>query len=422
MTAGITTRDQRTIVPFVNESGSPNIGPYFYKNWTGTDRLKVRRYKTVKIVSDRIRFKTIAGKRTIVQYQKIRFKSIRDIPPKLPKVTDQHPYTADIIQAYFGSSVYWRDAGHTLVGENSSNFIGYAGASPTSFAVDNSQKLAALGKLREKIAGSSFNAGVFIAEGPEALRMIGNAATRIYQAAHAVKRGHFRDAARALTQGTDRSRFAAKVTASNWLELQYGWLPLLNDVFDGLQYLAHYLYAPPPYVVRVKRKGVTTPVLTSSPSNTYWSKQDLTCGYSLICHLTEVDQIQLVGLTDPLSVAWEKLPYSFVFDWFIPVGNYLSARGLSQALKGTFVETTYSKVAVSGLSATPGSVLSLIREGYPNTYKRIVVNRTVSTTLQIPTPEVKPLSQVMGWRHAANAVGLLTQLVDNDLLSVKTRK
>lgn len=32
-----------------------------------------------------------------------------------------------------------------------------------------------------------------------------------------------------------------------------------------------------------------------------------------------------VGLTNPLSVAWELIPFSFVVDWFLPIGKYLDA-------------------------------------------------------------------------------------------------
>jgi hypothetical protein len=36
-------------------------------------------------------------------------------------------------------------------------------------------------------------------------------------------------------------------------------------------------------------------------------------------------QASAVGLTNPLEVAWEVVPFSFVVDWFYPVGDYLSS-------------------------------------------------------------------------------------------------
>lgn len=31
-----------------------------------------------------------------------------------------------------------------------------------------------------------------------------------------------------------------------------------------------------------------------------------------------------MGLTNPLEVTWELLPFSFVADWFLPIGDYVS--------------------------------------------------------------------------------------------------
>jgi hypothetical protein len=41
--------------------------------------------------------------------------------------------------------------------------------------------------------------------------------------------------------------------------------------------------------------------------------------------------------------------------------------------------------------------------------RNIVVTRTVSTSLDVPLPSWKPLSQVASWKHCANAVALLVQ-------------
>jgi hypothetical protein len=38
-----------------------------------------------------------------------------------------------------------------------------------------------------------------------------------------------------------------------------------------------------------------------------------------------ISNLDTAGVINPLSIAWELSPYSFVVDWFIPVGNVLSA-------------------------------------------------------------------------------------------------
>lgn len=39
-----------------------------------------------------------------------------------------------------------------------------------------------------------------------------------------------------------------------------------------------------------------------------------------------------LGLLDPVSLAWNLLPMSFVFDWFIPVGTFLDGFTATEGL------------------------------------------------------------------------------------------
>jgi hypothetical protein len=42
---------------------------------------------------------------------------------------------------------------------------------------------------------------------------------------------------------------------------------------------------------------------------------------------------QQVGITNPLLYAWEVIPFSFVFDWFLSVGDYLTAQTALQGVQ-----------------------------------------------------------------------------------------
>jgi len=331
---------------------------------------------------------------------------IRNKPPKRSR-TEEHAYTTS--DTYTTDVIFgYRDPPSLIFRTGTGANTGYW--SPTySVPWDSNADLSLLGKLREKVAGSDFNAGIFLGEGREALFLITDSANRIYRSFAAAKKGNLLKAQRILLAGKPYEKLGRKTVASNWLELQYGWLPLLKDAESGAQFLAHQFSVPLQHTVKVsvRKTGTMTngySFATLLDAKAFRSKQ-------IRAILKEKDVIALSGLTDPLSVAWELLPYSFVLDWFIPIGNYLSARGLSQSLSGTFVTTDKTLVQCGGFAFKRPSVTT-VTDGRESrlSFKRIDFSRSISTTLSVPRPSVKPLSKVASWQHCANAVALLQNL------------
>jgi hypothetical protein len=59
--------------------------------------------------------------------------------------------------------------------------------------------------------------------------------------------------------------------------------------------------------------------------------------------------INSLGLTNPIAVAWELVPFSFAVDWFLPVGNTLSALTAGQGLTwlgGYITKRVYRAVSI----------------------------------------------------------------------------
>lgn len=206
---------------------------------------------------------------------------------------------------------------------------------------------------------------------------------------------------------------APKEFSSAWLELQYGWLPLLSDAEEGAQFLAHQLNSP---LQTTYRTSVTKRAVHSRA--TQWQKCP---GFgrgtgpgrqfyrrSLIARIKEKDSIpKLLGLTTLESVAWELTPWSFVIDWFIPIGDWLSARGHAQGLTGTFITTDKNSSTALEPYGDFTIPFSEITPWERNFFENGSINRAVSTTLQVPMPVTKPLSKALSWRHCVNAVALL---------------
>ena len=274
-------------------------------------------------------------------------------------------------------------------------------------------------KLTEKLKGSDFNMSVFLGEGHQTLKLLGDTAIKLAKAGYHAKKLDLLGAARALFEGTTRKPLArhdwtkhrpgapsAKNSSSLWLELQYGWLPLLKDAEACAQSLAHYLNYPTVQTYRVGVRRETNDVLVdnSNPSFKLALHRTKSHRRGLIARISEKPTgWATLGLLDPELVAWELLPFSFVADWFIPIGSWMEARAWASRLTGTFI-TTDKRTALAG---------PVLFNGAPRTasrYRNMLFDRVISTTLAVPMPQMKTLGQAASWQHCANAIALVTQV------------
>jgi hypothetical protein len=200
--------------------------------------------------------------------------------------------------------------------------------------------------------------------------------------------------------------------------LQYGWKPLLHDAYSGAQFLAHQLSAPAVkrYTAVLTSASLKTAPLDTVSAGSYSGALLVTrkCSRQIIAFLSESNVSALTNLIDPLTVAWELMPYSFVVDWFAPIGSYLSARGLSSQITGEFVTThlfgleKYGKPFV--VNTDPNVIYSPLDTFPFCKFTYLKMDRYVATSLSVPVPQMRPLSSVPSWGKAENALALLTQL------------
>lgn len=395
------------------DRGNFPVGMLWQKSWSGGDypvtppvSIFGQYWRKVEVAS------SLPGGKPRLTYRQV-WEERRNKPRR--KFQVEHPYTCTLsmwsdslytykIRNQFPPPKYSGDSARTfrqIYGE------GYTSTNPWTA----NDTIALQGKLREKIVGSDFDMSVFLGEGREALAMIGNAAVRVRKALSAVRRGNVIGAANhLLVQNAPKTKKLAigkRSVAENWLELQYGWLPLLQDAHGAACALAQQLNEPAVQTYRVrlrKRKTCTVNSATITKGGDWFYFGETRA--QLIAKLTEVNVPALNGLADPSTLVWELLPYSFVADWFIPIGSYLSARGLANAVTGTFVTTLTVREMFECNALLPGGLYEMfIQPNYRST--NLTVNRTVSTSLQTPRPEFKTLDKVVSWKRAANAVALL---------------
>lgn len=186
-------------------------------------------------------------------------------------------------------------------------------------------------KALVKIADVKVNVPVAFAEARKTSDMIFDVAKRIDRAYRAFRKGNLKGVAENLN-------ITPKRLHKSWLEYKYGWMPLLMDVKGSAEFFAQQnIVRKPKFVVTATEELVKSNTVVvddfaygGSPQHNAWTI--FVSGHRKVrvkiwCELDHphVSAMQQLGLTNPALVAWELIPFSFVFDWFISVGDYLTA-------------------------------------------------------------------------------------------------
>lgn len=127
---------------------------------------------------------------------------------------------------------------------------------------------------------------------------------------------------------------AIGAAAGKYLEYLYGWKPLADDVENAIATVTRDYSAGARFQLRVskghKKRGqhrLNADVAAYwFPNGSWW--QDVSVVQKSRCVLFfnfPGDYLQGIPAFTPFGTAWELAPWSFVADWFIPVGSYISA-------------------------------------------------------------------------------------------------
>lgn len=191
--------------------------------------------------------------------------------------------------------------------------------------------------LMEKWTQSEFNAGVAIAEGRESAELIIQRAVDLRKAVKALRKGSVGGALRYLKGKPtkhQRRRAAQQVSdnaANAWLELRYGWIPMYSDIYNAAE-----LIKPKPVVTNIrmsKQNTLSASAEGSELTGPYTKTATSLRGTSAYCRCyREPTWAERLGLTDPLTIAWELVPFSFAVDWILPIGDTIQANYVRTAI------------------------------------------------------------------------------------------
>jgi hypothetical protein len=282
-------------------------------------------------------------------------------------------------------------------------------------------------RLAKKVGSIEANLAQDLYQYRQTVNMIADTAKRLTGAYKAVRGGNFSSALQILYHPSS-SRYSrgkppsnSNSAASNWLAIQYGWKPLLSDIHNAVELISQQNKNEEGSLQKVVASASHSHESSSSfdivgypgyKAGSKTSESRSTARYYLIYRQspTLTNYLQQTGFTNPLNFAWEVLPYSFVVDWFLPIGPWLETLslwqgkefmtgGLTQFTRGhSSLRIDYQGTHIKGSRFVLSGRGEYIR-------KDVLFNRTRLTafpTMELPRPK-NPLSVT----HALNALALM---------------
>lgn len=285
---------------------------------------------------------------------------------------------------------------------------------------DNDRNKAVVDALLQ-LKQQKVNLSVAFLEAKQTADFVGNSFKCLARSIELARRGEWKRSIKELRRRINR-KYQKSVRTDNpgltgdWLAWQYAAKPLMQDV-DGAINELRSRNVLPYWITTVKGVSVhkETSERISNPGTIYSCEQvtEKFRGYFIRLDYhpgnTFLQSLSRVGVTNPLVSIWEKVPWSFVFDWAVSVGDYLNT--LDAAVGWEFLsgsqtirrETTERYVGTRHPLAD--TTMKWVFNDHSAVVHRLRLDRTIFTSSPLPSfPVVKnPLSST----HLANGLSLL---------------
>lgn len=257
-----------------------------------------------------------------------------------------------------------------------------------------------------KLSSNKMQLAADLAEAVKTNDMVASLASDLARSLIAFKRGNFGEVARQLGL-TGRELASGATVSKRWLEYMYGWKPLYQSCHDLAQKAFEdskdkdmIVYAKSSSPVSKSIEYVEDGVrFTETAKGGVKTQLSATISSPFIANLSEL------GIINPLSVAWELMPYSFVVDWFIPVGNYLEAWS---SLAGLSFRAGFSSALLRYTSDSRNEPSPNMLSSAHLSMERTDFGREVFFTA--PLPELYTKDNPFSTTHVLNALALIRQL------------
>lgn len=296
---------------------------------------------------------------------------------------------------------------------NSSPILG--ASLPDWFYPPDNLRGEAINKVLTKLRDNKVNLGVALAEARQTAEFVANNMNRMRR----VLESAFSKNPREWISGVRHAGSGRwKKVPNYYLENCYALNPLISDIHGSAEALANaYERGLRPCITAdaFARSGIEA--MTHIPGTDV--RTELTWGGESSYHVGVTADVpgwvmrnlNELGLTNPFEVMWEKIPYSFVVDQVIPIGNWIGTWDVSNYLtfRDGFITRRVDAQAVAVYRPTQNTAQWEISEDSPGKAWSFWLDR--KRLIDFPTPVFPSLRNPLKLDNVAKAAALLTQLV-----------
>lgn len=185
------------------------------------------------------------------------------------------------------------------------------------------------GKFRDQVYAVSASIANNLAEYRQTVNMIADDANVLREAWNCLRRGQlgkFKKLLRIKARKGDNPWSKPEQAGSLWLQYHFGWDPLVRDIWESVRILEG-TFPGLKVTARATSSGSykLDPIYSGAnydvPEFTYRCMMQA----DVLVSNQNLHKAAALGLINPVSVAWEIVPFSFVVDWFWPIGQFLNS-------------------------------------------------------------------------------------------------
>lgn len=237
------------------------------------------------------------------------------------RISEDHPETRTNT-IYDGASIYRRTGYSTYLSKGKHPEVGYLNVEDLALDARKAANVKALNKL----GGNKQQVLVDLLESRQTFQMLYQTSLKLYDALMLIKRGRPQNALNRLGLNPV-DILSGKTLADGWLQYKYGWKPLVDSIYGYQELLKDDWEVNRVINARGTQRFDYSKVVSDGQGgeHEYFGYGGYTTHYRASVKRPALGELNALGALNPVSVAWEVIPYSFVVDWFVPVGDVLEA-------------------------------------------------------------------------------------------------